>query len=124
MRKPDCTFKINNFTWKLFLVEEIDPNLAPTLTRPQDLDLGAWAVTKVESLSIFLQNEKLDAQLYRSHIIHELVHAYLFSFGYLPEEMDEEGICYFFQHQGENILKQADEVYAKIKDKLIPFEEV
>ena len=44
----------------------------------------------------------------RSTVIHELIHAFIFAFGYTVES--EEAMCNFFGSQADEIMKLTDEI--------------
>ncbi len=56
----------------------------------------------------------MNKQLTRSTVIHELVHAFIFAFGYTVE--GEEAMCDFFGAQADVILRLANQIMEKVGD--------
>lgn len=56
----------------------------------------------------------LNKQTTRSTVIHELIHAFIFAFGYAVE--GEEAMCNFFGSQGDGILRLTNEIMEKEGD--------
>lgn len=55
--------------------------------------------------------KKQTVEVMRSTVIHELVHAFLFSYG--VEVTDNEEMCNFFGAFGDEIIKLTDEIMKK-----------
>lgn len=92
---------INDLLWT---IETVEPN--SEYLKSDDGD-DAYGITDKERLYIYLQNDKLEEQLYIRYIIHELTHAFLFSHGLDWEHLNEEQVAYFVQSNIFNILKSA-----------------
>jgi len=55
----------------------------------------------------------MDRRITRSTVIHELTHAFMFSFGYTIK--GEEAMCDFFGSQGDDIIRMADSIMERWK---------
>lgn len=66
-------------------------------------------VTDRNVMCIFL-HDKLKGKLLRKVLTHELVHAWIFSYGIYLDLEQEEFICCFIDTYGEDIINKADEL--------------
>ena len=104
------TIKINNFKWKIvFKKIEEEPLGVTTMIPP-----------------IIYIDDRLDLQTARATIIHELIHATLWSLGiYKTQDSDkylslsEEQICEFCAMNLDNILKNTEIIFKKYKEKCL-----
>lgn len=92
-------FKINGLKWNAFFVDKNDSKLLYDGSN----NLG---VTYYDDLKIYLKND-MSKPLFRQTVIHELVHAFLFSYGIHLENSDvtEEAVCDFCGAHLDKILK-------------------
>ena len=81
------TVKINGLKWKVFFVESDSPKLADENGKRNIL-----GITYFRECEIYIDKE-LHKPLRRQTVIHELVHALLFSYGINAEGATEEEIC-------------------------------
>lgn len=95
--------KINGLQWEIFCVSPENKKL--------ELDeVQCLGITYYTEQEIYL-NEKLELGLFRQTVIHELVHAFLFSFGYHLEcDMVEEAVCDFLGSHLDKIYKLTKKV--------------
>ena len=78
---------INGLTWSIYYIaEEHFPDKKANLTY--------FGITYNMSLRIYI-NKEMHKDLLRRTIIHELTHAYGFSYGYNLNKCNEEDICRF-----------------------------
>lgn len=94
--------KINDVVWEIVFTDNLD-NL-----RRMDgtVTIG---VADFRELKIFLFF-KLKGKLLRKVLIHELTHAYMFSYNFYLSEEEEEFICSFIDTYGTDIISNADEL--------------
>ena len=112
MENREVTIKINDLYWTVKTVSADAPELNPK----DKEELGAWGLCDMETLTIYLQNERLNPQLYKRYIWHEITHAFCLSYGIRPEvwanDSDaEEKLCYFMQSFGQSIYETVNYVY-------------
>ena len=88
-------------------------NAAPDSTdlKPEGCQYPAFGVTKFATLEIFLRDDQ-SKELYRQTVIHELLHAYTFSFGVhlLADEHTEEPIADFVGAHLDQIHNDANKI--------------
>ena len=103
---------INGLKWKVF---NADPE-SPKLKNSRDIE--CFGITSYPRLTIYLRNDQAP-ELYRQTLIHELVHAYAFSFGVhlYADDDTEESICDFFGALGDKIITHANQIMAKLYGK-------
>ena len=89
--------KINDFKWQVQFADRDNERLVLN----GDKCLG---VTYFDELQIFLSNDMAD-ELCKQTIIHELTHAFIFSYGIHLHTDDEEAVCDFI---GAYLLKIYD----------------
>lgn len=53
----------------------------------------------------------LDCVSKRKTLIHELTHAFIYSYGFSDYEFKEENVCYFFETYSEDILKIVNDYF-------------
>ena len=93
--------KINADTWKIEALDGKDKKLNP------DSEVFNLGLTEYCTNTISIR-KGMTASVTRSTVIHELVHAFIFSYGYHVEE--EEPMCDFFGSQGDSIMELADKI--------------
>lgn len=93
-------FKINGLKWKLSDVERGNDRL--TLKNGNT----CFGVTSYQDLEIWIDGTQ-PKELYRQTLIHELIHAFTFSFGVhlFANENTEESICDFMGAHLDEIMK-------------------
>ena len=97
------TFYMNNYRWEVVTVSSTSKWL-----RRSDgvLTLG---VTDCNEMIVFI-SQHLRGSLFRKVLLHELTHAWMFSYDYkLPIEQ-EEFVCDFLASNAEDIIAKADEI--------------
>lgn len=114
--------KINNIDWEIKLVDEIED--------------GWWGATNRELNTIEIK-KGLSSYVTNSTILHELVHAYIESYGFFynrNRKLNEEDLCEFiacnmkslvdiYNDALEKINKQiTDECLTKVEDKLMEYD--
>lgn len=96
--------QINGYPFKVELVEQDSPKMNPGEER--------YYMGLTEYFENLISIRKgMNERMTRATVIHELIHAYIFAFGYHLEE--EEAICNFFGSQGDAIISLADEIMRK-----------
>lgn len=91
---------INGLNWKIVFTENDNDLIVNSSVR-----LG---VTDRNRLTIYLY-DGLKGKLLRKVLIHELTHAWLFSYDYDLDVETEEMLCEFLDTYAENIIDEADE---------------
>lgn len=91
---------INGLNWKIVFTENENDLVVNNSVR-----LG---VTDRNRLKIYLY-DKLTGNLLRKVLIHELTHAWLFSYDYNLDVETEEMLCAFLDTYAEDIITEADE---------------
>lgn len=89
-------FKIKDAEWTCFFVKEDDKNLK-----------GNIGLARFRDNSIFI-SEALNKHETSKTLIHELVHAFTWEFGFYQVKFTDEIICDFFSIYGREIIKLAD----------------
>lgn len=117
--RNSITYRINDLIWNIETVDESSDHLK--IDDPNSSFDSAYGITDAENLTIYLQREKLDSQLYMRYMIHELTHAYILSYGIDADNMKEEDICLFMQSHATNIVMDAIKILEKFgyKSKLV-----
>ena len=93
--------KINNIIWQVFIDKDLSSDL-----------LG---LTSDNEYTIRL-SQTLTKQAFKPTTIHELVHAFLYSYGFkLKKEFTDEDVCEFISMNIEQILEK----YKKIENELL-----
>lgn len=91
---------INNLRWKVCFSDNMKEDL--------------FGQTNYETLTIYLRKQVCDQSLERT-LIHEIVHAYCYSYGLLFfESYDREQLCEFLAHNILNIIKCYDEAIKEL----------
>ena len=103
---------INGLKWKVFNAEPDSPKLKDSK------DVACFGITSFPRLAIYLRNDQAK-ELYRQTLIHELVHAYTFSFGVhlYADENTEESVCDFFGANADKIITHANQIMEKLYGK-------
>ncbi len=103
-------FKVNGLTWEVQSVQRNNDKLKVN----NDECLG---VTYYKDLQIFLDCS-LSKELFRQTVIHELVHAFAFSFGVhlVANEKTEEPVCDFMGSHLDEIYMTANKIMAVYKE--------
>lgn len=99
--------EVNNLTWEIEFVERDSEFL-----KLDDPDLVNAGVTDRHDLKIYI-DQSLSNDMIQRTIIHELTHAFIFSYGY-SDMMDEEEICQFVECQILNIYNIVKIISEKI----------
>lgn len=100
-------FKINDLTWKIEFVERDSGFL-----KFDDPDLVNAGITDWHDLKIYIDQSLSDDMIQRT-IIHELTHAFIFSYGY-SDMMNEEEICNFIESHLINLYKLLEYVKSNL----------
>lgn len=103
---------INGLKWKVFNADPESKNLR------NSRDVKCFGITSYPRLMIFLRNDQAP-ELYRQTLIHELVHAYAFSFGVhlYADENTEESVCDFFGAYADKIITHTNQIMEKLYGK-------
>lgn len=97
---------INGLEWEILCAHSEDKKLYTDNT-------DCYGVTYFQEQQIYLDID-ISKGLFRQTVIHELVHAFLFSFGYhLDCDEIEEAVCDFVGSHLDNIYKIANKVVEK-----------
>lgn len=101
----DFYVKINGLEWDIICVHNKDNKLL--------LDgLECLGVTYFQEQQIYL-NKDTSKKMFRTTVIHELVHAFLFSYGYHLDCNDmEEAVCDFLGSNLDRIYRLANKIVA------------
>ncbi len=99
-------FKINGLKWEVYSVQRDDEKLKVK-------DNECLGITYYKDLQIFL-DRSLSRELFRQTVIHELIHAFAFSFGVhlIANEKTEESVCDFMGSHLDEIYMTANEIMA------------
>ena len=102
--------EINGLKWVVNATKRDTGALIPT--EDGDVRLG---VTKYRELEIHI-DERMPYELFRRTVIHELIHAYTFSFGYhlYCTDTDEEPICDFISAHIDEIVNATEIIMKNI----------
>lgn len=93
---------INGYRWNVVYTHS-----RPDLSRSDGtLTLG---VTDRNTMCIYIY-DKLSEYMRRKVLIHELVHAWIFSYGIYLDLEQEEFVCSFVDTYGTDIINKADEL--------------
>lgn len=99
----ECSVKINNYEYKVKYLEEYDDRL---MMEDEKYHCGITDFIKKE---IYIR-EDLQEEVESSVLIHELVHAYIDSYGMLQVKWDDEIVADFVGAQMMNILESLEEI--------------
>lgn len=97
--------KIHNDIWKVEMVDADAKKMNP------DEDHYNFGLTEYKELLISIMAGRC-ASVTRSTVIHELVHAFMFSYGHAVES--EEAMCDFFGVHGDEIIYFADQIMKEL----------
>lgn len=101
--------KINNSLWKIVEVETKDPNLVIE-------DNMCFGVCDYSTFTIYLDKNLEDENKFNT-LLHELTHAYMYSFLLSKKEVyTEEELCQFIAHYGESIVFEAQNYLVVFED--------
>ena len=96
------TIKINGLVWNI----QIDNNMS----------LDYLGCTEYFNQTISINSKVKGNENIKRTITHEVIHAYLYSYGFTNKDNFElEQMIEFISHNIKNIEKLADEVYKKLK---------
>lgn len=99
---------INNVEWR---IEYVEPNNPVFLLKNGTYTIG---VTDVLNHTISIANN-LKGNLYKKVCIHEIAHAFMFSYDIYIDLSLEEWICNFIAEYGEDIIDKFYEFFEIIK---------
>lgn len=104
--------KINGLLWKIFYVHNGDENLK--------LDgVDCMGITYFKEQQIYLDSD-MSRDLFRKTVIHELTHAFLFSFGHHLEcDEAEEAVCDFLGSHLDRIYKTTNKIMTDFTNKAV-----
>lgn len=100
-----ATVKINQDTWKVRMVEPDKKKMNPN---EENVYLGLTEYQK----GVINLRKGLSKSMIRSTVIHELTHAFIYSYGYQID--GEEVMCNFWGAQGDAILHMTNEIMKKV----------
>jgi hypothetical protein len=99
---------INDLCWTVQLAESGSEDL-------KDEDGNqAWGITFTDNLHIYIQNKNLAPAITKRIILHELCHAFIWSYGHVKDSYNEEELCYFFQSFGKQLLEMSEMIYKEL----------
>lgn len=98
--------KINGYKWK---VEMVDGEIEKMHPDPDHYNLGLTEYCE----GVISIRKSMSEPAMRSTVIHELVHAFLFSYGYQVD--GEESMCNFFASQGDRIMELTNKIMKGVK---------
>lgn len=101
------TIKVNGYKWK---VEFVDGEIEKMHPDSDHYNLGLTEYCE----GIISIRKGMSKETTRSTVIHELIHAFLFSYGYAVES--EEAMCNFFGSQADRIMKITNEIMKGVKE--------
>lgn len=102
----DVTVRINNTDWEIRLVSGKKKDMHPTD--------DSYNIGLTEYLDDVIKIRKhMTESCTRSTVIHELIHAFIFSYGYTIE--GEEAMCNFFGAHADKIMELTDEIMKGVK---------
>lgn len=113
----EMSVDIGNLTWKVYLCDKRNRNLydkdkitakAQTNVNPDEC---AYGITHFEVSEIYIRKD-VNPQLIKRIIIHELTHAFLFSYGVMgnDSEIEEERLCSFNEQHLEEIFHMTNNI--------------
>lgn len=102
---------VNGIYWKIKYTYDVNE-----LRR--DNGTIALGVCVRNKLTIYIY-KGLSYNLQNKVLIHEITHAYIFSYGYMITEEEEELICEIVSEYGENIIKDSKKILEKIFEKSV-----
>lgn len=109
----DIKIKINNLEWEVCFVE--CPNGINKLDI-KDTDEHSLGLTR-RSCDMILINKDLPYDLMKRTVDHELVHAYLWSYGLSQfQSFSEENVADFFETHARSILRDSRYILDKYKE--------
>lgn len=108
-KKLNAKFNINGLEWELVDNKGTSKKLQ---TDPALTTLGKACNAELK----IRMHRDLDDELYKQSLIHELVHAFIFSYGVhipkgLSEDELEEIMCDFYGSHGSDIMRIANTLY-------------
>lgn len=96
--------QINGFCWTVKTVKGDSKKMNP------EPDCYIWGLTDYEKQTISIR-KGMNWKRTRATITHELVHAFIDSYGYDPDTMSEESYCDFFASHARQIMYYGDQIY-------------
>lgn len=102
--------KIHNDVWKVKLVDANAKKMNP------DQDSYNFGLTEYKELLISIMDGRSES-VTRSTLIHELVHAFMFSYGHTVE--GEEAMCDFFGVHGDEIIDLTNQIIERWGDRCL-----
>lgn len=99
--------KIKDYIWNVSIVSPDDMRLQI------DNDV-VFGITNFGTLDIYLVKEGIHNDVFKRTIRHELTHAYLNSYGFIGDDMNEEYICNFVEAYAEEICEQTNAIFDEL----------
>jgi len=99
--------KIKRLNWEVHAED-------PKTSREKDFEVGDCGDTLFIKKKIYINSTMEDDLVYET-IKHELVHAYLFSYGMGQIKFDEEVVCDFVSTYGDSIIKDSKDLFEAYK---------
>lgn len=97
-------FKIGQFDWSLYLVGSDESKLMVD-------DQLCFGACNFAHLQICLSNQELAEQVRKATLVHELTHAFLYSFGMQNDTYNEEQFCDFMESHAKTIIEMSESLY-------------
>lgn len=101
--------KIHNYIWTVQTVQSDSEKMNPE----PDHYLAGLTEYADQAISI---REGMSRERTRTTVIHELIHAFIDSFGYTSDCMTEEEICDFFGANADDIIRLTDTIMEGVID--------
>lgn len=101
--------QIHNYTWTVQMIQGDSEKMNP------EPDCYRAGLTEYAEQIISIR-EGMSRERTRATVIHELVHAFIDSFGYTADEMNEEEICNFFGANADEIIRLTNEIMKGVKE--------
>lgn len=104
--------RINSINWTVIFCEEGDPAFEsePSDTAESEAGESVLGITKFAQAQIYVRQDVQKDIMYRT-LKHELCHAFLFSYGWDGNDMNEEDIANFVESHAEKIVEDAKYLY-------------
>lgn len=98
---------INNIIWNLYIVDSNDINLIR--------DDGGYTigVTDWNQKAIFI-SKNIDYDKFKKVLMHEITHAFIFSYGFPIDIYAEECMCSFVENYAQQIINKTNEILGEM----------
>lgn len=100
--------QINNYDWEIAVIPGDSEKMNP---EPEVYRAG---LTEYPEQIISIR-QGMSTQRTRATVIHEVIHAFIDSYGYTSDCMTEEEICNFFASQADRIMEIVERILKGVK---------